>query len=128
MAEFDDERPSRDDRSAEPSETGTGGLRRFPSRERGAGEPYGDDEGTDEVPGPPAASRGDDFGFDDLDDEPPPPPRPRSSRGRSAGGSGGRRPPPGRSRSGRGGGAVGGGAAALRQPRMRLALAIAFAA
>jgi hypothetical protein len=128
MAEFDDERPPRDDRSAEPPETGTGGLRRFPPRERGAGDPYGDDEGTGEVPRPPAASRGDDLGFDDLDDEPPPPPPPRSSRGRSSGGSGGRRPPRGRSRSGRGGDAVGGGAAALRQPRMRLALAVAFAA
>jgi hypothetical protein len=127
MAEFDDERPPRDDRSAEPPETGTGGLRRFPPRERGAGDPYGD-EGTGEVPRPPAASRDDDLGFDDLDDEPPSPPRPRSSRGRSSGGAGGRRPPRGRSRSGRGGDAVGGGAAALRQPRMRLALAIAFAA
>jgi Domain of unknown function DUF11 len=130
MAEFDDERPHRDDRSAEPPDTGTGGLRRFPPRERGAGDPYADDEGTGEVPRQPAASRGDDLGLDELEDEPIPPPRSsRPSRGGSSRGSGGRRPPRGRSRSGRGGGGeVGGGAAVLRQPRARLALAIAFAA
>ena len=131
MAEFDDERPPPDDRSAEPPETGTGGLRRFPRRERGAGDPYADDQGTDEVLRPPMP-RGDDLGFDDLEEEPePPPPRSsRSSRGGSSRGGGGRRPPRGRSRSGRGGGGggVSGGAAVLRQPRARLALAIAFAA
>jgi hypothetical protein len=131
MAEFDDERPPRDDRSAEPPDTGTGGLRRFPPRERGAGDPYGDDEGTGEVPRPPAPPRDDDFGFDefdDLDDEPSPPPRSPRSRGSGSGGSGGRRPPRGRSRSGRGGGGVSGGTAVLRQPRARLLLAVVFAA
>src|SRR5262245_26045390 len=129
MAEFDDERPPGDDRSDEPPETGTGGLRRFPPRERG--DRYGDEEGTGEVPRPRDPPPADDFGFEDLDDEPPPPRTARSSRPRSSGGSGGRRPPRGRSRSSRGaggGGAGGGGAAVLRQPRARLALAIVFAA
>jgi hypothetical protein len=131
MAEFDDERPPRDDRSAAPPDPGAGGLRRFPPRERGAGDPYGDDEGTGEVPRPPAPPRDDDFGFDefdDLDDEPSPPPRSPRSRGSGSGGSGGRRPPRGRSRSGRGGGGVSGGTAVLRQPRARLLLAVVFAA
>ena len=131
MAEFDDERPPGDDRSAEPPEPGTGGLRRFPRRERGSDDPYADDEGTGEVPRPPAdPPRDDDLGFDDLDEEPAPPPRSssRSSRGRS---SGGRRPPRGRSgstRGGGGGGGASGGAAVLRQPRARLLLAVVFAA
>src|SRR5262245_47059864 len=68
LAEFDDERPPGDDRSAEPPETGTAGLRRFPPRERG--DRYGDEEGTGEVPRPRDPPPDDDFGFGDLHDEP----------------------------------------------------------
>jgi hypothetical protein len=128
MAERDDDRPRKDEPPSDPPDAGTGGLRRFPPRERDDDDPYPDDTGsTGEVPRPSARGArddpADDFGFMDLEEEPAPPPRSRSSRSRSSGGR------PSRSRSGGGrGGARGGGVAVLQNPRGRLILAIAFAA